>query len=266
MPTAEPTIQELFSLKNKVAFISGATGHLGSAMARALAEAGATVVVSSRSVERGAEFANALPTPENQSHYAVQMDQKDETSIKSAFASACELAGQVDILVNNGTQGDAHDLTDVTYEQFCTQLENAAGYFVLGREFRNHVVARKSTGSLILIGSMYGVVGSYPDAYAGVCSASPVGYHALKGGVVHMTRHLATYWAQDGIRVNCLSPGPFPNDKAPGEMVERLCSKSPMKRMGLPHEMKGAAILLASEAGSYITGQNFIVDGGWTAW
>jgi NAD(P)-dependent dehydrogenase (short-subunit alcohol dehydrogenase family) len=113
---------------------------------------------------------------------------------------------------------------------------------------------------------MYGVVGSYPDAYEGVCAASPVHYHTLKGGIVHLTRHLAVYWAKDNVRVNCLSPGPFPSEKAPQEMVERLCTKSPMGRMGTPEELNGALLLFASDAGSYITGQNLLVDGGWTAW
>ena len=114
---------------------------------------------------------------------------------------------------------------------------------------------------------MYGVVGSYPDAYEGICDASPVGYHALKGGIVHMTRHLAAYWASDNIRVNCLSPGPFPNpESAPAAMVERLCEKLPMKRMGINHELKGVIVFLASDASSYMTGQNLIIDGGWTAW
>jgi len=75
------------------------------------------------------------------------------------------------------------------------------------------------------------------------------------------------YWGKDNVRVNCLSPGPFPNpEKAPQEMVDRLCTKSPMQRMGLPHELKGAAVFLASDASSYMTGQNMIIDGGWTAW
>ena len=117
-----------------------------------------------------------------------------------------------------------------------------------------------------MLGSMYGMVASYPDAYEGVCPASSVAYHALKGGIIHMTRHLAVYWAKDDVRVNCLSPGPFPAERAPHEMVQRLCNKSPMGRMGLPHELKGAALLLASDAGSYITGQNIVIDGGWTAW
>lgn len=81
-----------------------------------------------------------------------------------------------------------------------------------------------------------------------------------------MARHLAVYWAKDRVRVNCLSPGPFPRDTAPVDMVERLSQKSPMGRMGQPHELKGAIVFLASDASSYMTGQNLIIDGGWTAW
>jgi gluconate 5-dehydrogenase len=116
---------------------------------------------------------------------------------------------------------------------------------------------------------MYGVVGSYPDAYEGFEVNSPANYHAMKGGLVHLTRHLAVYWAKDEIRVNAISPGPFPRSETEISMpgfVTRLSEKSPMKRMGRPHELKGALVLLASDAGSYITGQNLIVDGGWTAW
>ncbi|MCP4812568.1 MAG: SDR family oxidoreductase, partial [Planctomycetaceae bacterium] len=150
--------------------------------------------------------------------------------------------------------------------EFAGHLENATGYFLLARRFREHVVQRGVPGNIVMLGSMYGMVASYPDAYADVCAASSVAYHALKGGVIHMTRHLAIYWADDQVRVNCLSPGPFPNENAPQEMVARLCSKSPMKRMGAPHELKGAVLFLASDASSYVTGQNLVVDGGWTSW
>ena len=82
-----------------------------------------------------------------------------------------------------------------------------------------------------------------------------------------MTRHLAVYWAQDSVRVNCLSPGAFPNpESVPQGLVERLIPRCPMKRMGLPHELKGAVVFLASNASSYMTGQNLTIDGGWTAW
>ena len=196
----------------------------------------------------------------------MAINQLDEATIESGFDSAVEQAGRLDVLVNNGHAAGRSDWTGVTGEEFNQQLANAAGYFLLARRFRDHIVQRKAEGSVVMVGSMYGVVASYPDAYKGVCPASPVHYHALKGGIIHMTRHLAAYWAADGVRVNCLSPGPFPNDDAPAEMVKRLRTKSPMNRMGRPSELKGALLLFASEAGSYITGQNLLVDGGWTAW
>ena len=260
----EATVQKLFDMSGRAAIVTGATGHLGGALARALAEAGATVVAASRELSRAEDVARSLPG--DQPHYGVEINQLDEHSIGSGFAAAVEATGGVDVLINNGQQGHAMDLTDVTAEAFSQDLQNATGYFLLARHFRDHVVSRGVSGCVVMIGSMYGVVGSYPDAYEDICTASPVQYHALKGGIIHMTRHLAVYWAKDGVRVNCLSPGPFPSAVAPGEMVERLKQKSPMSRMGDPEELKGPLLLLASDAGSYITGQNLLVDGGWTAW
>ena len=264
--TNEPTVGQLFDLTGKTALISGGTGWLGSSLAAALAEAGATIVVSSRDRHRAEAVAEKLPRPGGAAHHGIEIDQLNEDSIHSGFEDALQRAGKIDILVNNGHAGLADDWTTVTADRFTQQLSNATGYFLLARLLHGHAVDRGAPASIIMLGSMYGVVGSYPDAYAGVCPASPVAYHTLKGGIVHMTRHLAVYWAKDRVRVNCLSPGPFPSDKAPAEMVERLCTKSPMGRMGLPYELKGALLLLASDAGSYITGQNLVIDGGWTAW
>ena len=264
--TKERSIGQLFDLTGRVALITGASGYLGMSMARALAEAGATVVAGSRELSRAKSVAAQLAVTENAAHHGVQLNHLDEAGLQRGFRAAVEAAGRVDILVNNGQQGHAMDLHDVTGEAFQQDLQNVTGYFLLAREFRNHIVERKATGCVVMIGSMYGVVGSYPDAYEGICTASPVQYHALKGGIVHMTRHLAVYWARDGVRVNCLSPGPFPSAKAPTAMVERLRQKSPMSRMGVPEELKGPLLLLCSDAGSYITGQNLLVDGGWTAW
>lgn len=262
----EPSIASLFDLSGRVALITGGTGHLGQSLSRALAEAGATVVIAGRDADRAQAAADQLPSPGGCRHLGVLLNQLDEASLNSGFDAAVAQAGQVDILVNNGQQGHALDWTNVTAEAFSQDLQNATGYFLLARRLRNHVVAREAAGSIIMIGSMYGVVGSYPEAYDGVCTASPVQYHALKGSIVHMTRHLAVYWARDRVRVNCLSPGPFPSAKAPAEMVSRLTQKCPQGRMGVPHELKGPLLLLASDAGSYITGQNLLVDGGWTAW
>ncbi len=261
---SEPTIQELFDLTGRVALVTGASGYLGRSLANALAEAGASVVVSSRDSQRAEEVASSLPG--TAPHCPVTLDHKDESSLRAGFENALDRAGGLDILVNNGHSGPPNDWTDVTAEQFEEQLRNATGYFLLSRLMREHAVDNQKSANIVLLGSMYGMVGSYPDAYEEVCPASPVAYHTLKGGLIHMTRHLAVYWAKDRVRVNCLSPGPFPSEKAPKELVERLHEKSPMRRMGLPHELKGALLLLASDAGSYITGQNLVVDGGWTSW
>jgi gluconate 5-dehydrogenase len=262
----EPSIQQLFDLTGKVALITGASGHLGGALARGLAEAGALVICASRTLAKAQKIASQLPRPAGQLHLGVELNYLNETSIERGFHTAAEKAGKVDILVNNGHFADGHDLNTVTATQFQAQLQNATGYFLLARHLRNHVVSRQAPGSIIMLGSMYGLVGSYPDAYDGVCSASPVHYHTLKGGIVQMTRHLAVYWAQDNVRVNCLSPGPFPSPQAPPELVRRLNTKSPLRRMGIPHELKGPLLLLASDAGSYLTGQNLVIDGGWTSW
>ena len=262
-----PTIQEQFDLSGKSALITGGTGWLGTAFSEAMAESGASVMVGSRDLERAQAAASKLPKSGGAEHHGVRLDQMEPEPLNQGFKDAVAAMGKIDILVNNGLEGCPNDWTDATFEQFARHQVNNAGYFELARLLRNHAVERKAPGSIVMLGSMYGVVASYPDAYEGVSVASPVAYHALKGGTIHMTRHLAAYWAKDNVRVNCLSPGPFPIDNdIPAEMERRLCSKNPMKRMGRPHELKGALILLISDAGSYITGQNILVDGGWTAW
>ncbi len=260
------TIQEQFDLSGKVALVTGATGYLGTAFATALAEAGASVVISSRDAERGQEAANKLPSPGGAAHHGVALDQMNGDSVGSGFQAAVQAAGQIDVLINNGLDAQGKDLTEITFDQFAEHQHNNAGYFTLARLFHDHVVGRGAPGSIVNLGSMYGQVASYPDAYEGICSASSVAYHALKGGTIHMTRHLGAYWAKDGVRVNCLSPGAFPSSAAPQAMVKRLETKCPMGRMGDPSELKGIIVFLASDASSYMTGQNVTIDGGWTAW
>lgn len=265
--TPQPTVQTLFDLTGKTALITGGAGWLGGAMSSALAEAGASVIIgSSRSAEAAQQVADALPVTGDAVHHGVVIDYGNADSIQKGFEAAAEAAGHIDVLVNNGLSICGKDLTNVTHAEFIDDAAQNAGWFELSRLLRDHAVEHNYSASIIMIGSMYGLVGSYPDAYEGVFTASPVSYHALKGGTVHMTRHLAVYWAKDNVRVNCLNPGPFPTDKIPPEMVRRLRAKCPMNRMGKPHELKGAIVFLASEASSYVTGQSLTVDGGWTAW
>lgn len=174
------------------------------------------------------------------------------------------------MLVNNAYGGTGQSIDKATAEDFDRAYHTGVtAYFILARAVANHLRGREAPGSIINIASMYGVVASYPDAYAGLNYASPPNYHGMKGGLVHLTRHLAVYWARYGIRVNALSPGPFPTDKTHAEqpeLIRRLSAKVPLGRMGQPEEVKGAVVFLASDASHYVTGQNLLVDGGWTAW
>lgn len=262
----KPTIQSLFDLAGRVAVVTGGTGHLGTALCQGLAEAGASVVVTSRDVERAQLAAQALPRMGNARHWGLALNHRDPVDAGRVVDAVMALTGKIDALVNNAHESVAHDLTEITAEEFSRQLENATAYFELARLVHRHAVERRAPASIILLGSMYGVVGSYPEVYQGVCPANSVAYQTLKGGVIQMTRHLAVYWAADRVRVNCLSPGPFPGPSAPEELVQRLNRKSPMRRMGRPAELKGAIVFLASDASSYLTGHNLVVDGGWTAW
>lgn len=263
---AEPSIQQLFDLRNKVALVTGGTGHLGKSISRALAEAGARVVLTSRDSDRALEAMRNLPANGQQSHLSHPLDQMSPEQLSASFEAIVKQCGRIDVLVNNAHEHVDADVTNIAASQFTRQLQNATGYFLLARLVRDRAVECGATASVIMLGSMYGQVASYPDAYDGICTASPVAYHALKGGILQMTRHLAVYWARDNVRVNSLSPGPFPGPRTPHRLVDRLCEKSPMKRMGRPHELKGAVVFLASDASSYVTGHNLVVDGGWTAW
>jgi NAD(P)-dependent dehydrogenase (short-subunit alcohol dehydrogenase family) len=267
MAEAERSVQQLFDLSGKVAIVTGAAGWLGSAMSRALAEAGATLVVTSRDGGQAADFAASLP---GSGHVGIGFEQGDTDTIPGFVQDVVARKGQIDILVNNAYGGTGPTIDTATAEDFDKAYHTGVtAYFLLAREVVHHLRARQASGSIINIGSMYGVVASYPDAYTDLPVKSPPNYHGLKGGIVHLTRHLSVYWAADNVRVNCISPGPFPKqvmfDEQPG-FIERLEAKSPMGRMGRPEELKGLVVLLASEAGSYINGQNILVDGGWTAW
>jgi gluconate 5-dehydrogenase len=259
------SVFDLFNLSGKVAFISGGAGLLGTAFSEALSDAGAHLVIASRNLEKCQELADRLEGE----HFALQLDLADEGAIRRAIDACVGRFGRLDVLINNGYGGSLPRIENATAEDFQNSFAvGVTSYFVAAQQAHRYMRAIGG-GAIINIGSMYGVVGSYPDAYQGLDFGSPPNYHALKGAVVHLTRHLAVYWAKDNVRVNCLSPGPFPRPETRSqspEFIRRLESHSPMRRMGEPAELKGALLLLATEAGSYITGQNLLVDGGWTAW
>ena len=127
---------------------------------------------------------------------------------------------------------------------------------------------KQRQGSIINIASMYGVVSPNPEIYGTSGQNNPPFYGAAKAGIIQLTKYLACHYVKDGVRANCISPGPFPNldTKMNKDFIENLSRKTPMNRVGQPAELQGIAVLLASDASSYINGQNIGVDGGWTVW
>lgn len=264
---AERSVMDLLSLKGKVAVVTGACGWLGSSMSRSLAEAGARVVATSRDGDQADAFAASLP---GKGHLGLGFSQSDSDTVSPFVADVIDSMGQIDVLVNNAYGGPAPSIDEATAEDFDQAYHlGVTSYFLLAREVASHLRSRGVPGSIINIASMYGIVASYPSAYEGLPPNSPASYHGLKGGLVHLTRHLAAYWAKDKIRVNAICPGAFPKAELKTELPEfvaRLEEKVPLGRMGEPEELKGLVLLLASDAGSYMTGQNILADGGWTAW
>lgn len=268
------TIQELLDLQGKVAIVTGGAGHLGKAISESLAELGANVVITSRSLDTCSALADRL-SDTYQRCVAVRCDTGVDSDLDELFATTVDTFGRVDVVVNNAYGGPAPNIDDATSEDFDTSLHNGVtSYFGVAQRAcmqmrRQNADGTGTGGSILNNASMYGVVASYPKVYEGLRANSPPNYHAVKGAVIHLTRHLAAYWAEHNIRVNAFSPGPFPQkqaeEKNPG-FLDRLAEKVPLQRIGQPHEMKGVVALLASEAGSYITGQNILVDGGWTIW
>ncbi|MSV28635.1 MAG: SDR family oxidoreductase [Bryobacterales bacterium] len=267
------TVWELFKLDGKVAVVTGAARNLGYDMALALAEAGADLVITSRRLAEARAAADRIRGATGRGVLPVEMEVTVETQVEQMVETALAEYGRIDILVNNA--GNVAKSTPETAPFERRALEawsevvavNLTGVFLCSK----HVVARAMkparSGNIINIASTAGVVGKDRRQYwdTGMGGAT-LDYHAAKGGVISMTRDMAAYLAPDGIRANCISPGGFWRNQPP-QFVERYNANVPMGRMGQDgKELKGAVVFLASEASSYVTGHNLVVDGGLTAW
>lgn len=260
----------IFSLKGKTALVTGATGHLGRAMALILAEAGATVLINSRSQERCAALVNEIKQLGFMAECAV-FDVTSETAIRD-FASS--LTGEaLDILINNAYVGGAGsiELTDSIAYAASYDVTMLAAHRLVSSLLPNLRVGVASNGdaSVINLASMYATVSPDQRIYDSKAGANPPFYGAAKAALLHWTRYAACEFGREGIRVNAISPGPFPSDSVQQnqpEFIFKLAQKVPMNRIGAPEEIKGPVLFLASSASSYVTGANIVVDGGWTCW
>ncbi len=265
---------ELFSLKNKTAIVTGACGLIGKEHCRALAEAGANVVVADINEGACMELAKSLGA----NHLGLAINVTDKSSLETARDKILAKYGSIDVLINNAAINDMFEnpamaATQSMFEHYPLDMwlksldVNVTGVFLCSQVFGT-VMAQQGKGSIINVASTYGIVGPDQSIYQNekgeqTFYKSPA-YPATKGAVVNFTRFLAAYWGEKGVRVNTLSPGGVENSQDEF-FVQNYSKKTALKRMAVPTDYKGAVVFLSSDASAYMTGANLIVDGGWTA-
>lgn len=262
-------LKDLFSLKNRTALVTGGAGYLGLAICEALAELGANVVIASRDGEKCKNAAIALQNAFGSDIRTIglRLNLLEPESVANCIQGVEHEFGGLDILVNNAWSGKKNSWESITEEDWRYDIDMSlnAPFRMLKAAFP---MLKARRGVILNIASMYGHVAPDYHIYEGTTFANPPSYGAAKAGVIQFTRYLASFLSPHGIRANAISPGAFPHPPTREHTVflDRLSGKNPLNRVGEPHELKGAVALLCSDAGSYMTGQNICVDGGWAVW
>lgn len=259
-------IAELMDMHGRVVLITGGAGHIGAAFAHALAELGASIVLLDIDKHRAEQLASELIVAYGVEAQILVCDLEDEESIKNAVNTLVQL----DVLINNaalvgssGLEGWAVPLADQSLSTWRRALEvNLTAAFCLIQGCLP-LLNRSESPSIINVGSIYGSVGMDMRLYEGVEYVTPAAYAASKGGLTQLTRYLSTALAPK-IRVNTISPGGIERIGQEQEFKERYEMKTPLSRMGSEEDLKGVVAFLASDLSSYVTGQNIMVDGGWS--
>lgn len=273
-------LDPLFSVRDKVVVVTGGFGQIGAEFVRSLHERGARVAVTSRS--EVANPAERLGIDDRDGRLlAVAMDITDQASVDAGFDRIVSAWGVPTVVVNNAgidTQPSAPPEVSGPFEEFPVDVfrevvdTNLVGTFLVtqaaGRRMRDAGVG----GSIVNVGSIYGMVSPVQDIYAykaedtGIPFIKPVAYSAAKSGLYNLTRYCATYWGRAGIRVNTLTPSGVRRDTQDEKFQANYIARMPIGRMAEAGDFNGALVFLASDASTYMTGSNLVVDGGWTAW
>jgi gluconate 5-dehydrogenase len=272
----------LFSLEGKTAVLTGASGFLGRTFALALLANGARVVALGRSERLKIEAAGWANEFGSDKVAVKQVDMYDVAGLDELCKGIAVEEPSIDVLINNAHELGAAtgfnvpegSLENSTFDQWQRNLQGGVYWAVQTTQTLGLKMKQQGRGSIINIATMYASVAPRPQLYEGTASLNPPGYSASKAALVAFTRYTASFWGRDGVRANCISPGPFSNtEDVDGQnavaedspFVQRLKGYTVLNRIGRPVELCGALLFLASDASSYVTGQNFNVDGGWTA-
>lgn len=270
-------IKSLFDLTGRSAVVTGGAGLLGTRFCRTLASAGARVYLADRNLAQAQKAAADL-SGEGLAVRAVELDVTDPDSVRSLAQAVVDESGSFDILVNSAaldpkfdpSHGQSYNQSfeDYPLSDWKQAIDvNLTGVFLCCQAAARQMLKQEKS-VIINICSIYGLVGPDQRIYhknGQVTQFKPAYYSATKAGVLGLTRYLAAYYAGKGLRVNALTPGGIYNEHDP-EFTEAYSSRAILGRMGGKDEMNGALLFLASDASSYMTGANLVVDGGWTAW
>jgi NAD(P)-dependent dehydrogenase (short-subunit alcohol dehydrogenase family) len=268
---------ERFSLRGRTAIVTGAVGLLGREHCRALGEAGANVVATDVDPSACERFARELAEGDIPA-IGVAADITGRADLERLRDAALQRFGAIDVLVNNAAIDDKYDASadleasrfeEYPLERWRRSLDvNVTGTFLCCQIIGKQMV-QKGRGSIINVASTYGVVAPDQSLYQGEQGEQlffkSAAYPVSKSAVIALSRYLATYWGRSGVRVNTLSPGGVEAQQDP-HFIDSYSRRTPMGRMARRDEYRGALVFLASEASSYLTGFNLVVDGGWTAW
>jgi NAD(P)-dependent dehydrogenase (short-subunit alcohol dehydrogenase family) len=254
--------EQIFSCKDKVAIVTGGGGLLGKEISKALADFGAKVYV----VELDQQ--NEESTSTSPQINFLKLNTTSEVEVKRVFNQISSEEKGLDILVTCAyprTKDWGAVVEDVPFESWQENLNSQlGGTFICCREAAA-IMKNTGGGSIINMASTYGVVAPDFSIYEGTDMTMPVAYSAIKSGIIGLTRYFATYYADYDIRANSISPGGI-RDKQSDEFVNHYSKKTPLGRMGRASDIVGGIIFLASESSAYVTGQNLLIDGGWTTW
>ncbi|MFD1848757.1 SDR family oxidoreductase [Oceanobacillus bengalensis] len=252
-------VKELFDITGKTAIITGGGRGLGEVISEGFAEAGANIVVCSRKEENCKEVSEKLKKQYDVKTLAIKCDVTNPEDIKNVVNKTVEAFGRIDILVNNSGATWGAPVDEMPIEAFQKVMNvNVLGTFLMSQAV-GKVMTKQKSGKIINIASVAGLKGSNPKYM------DAIGYNSSKGAIITFTKDLAVKWGERGIYVNAIAPGFFPT-KMTKVLLERggesMTSRTPIQRFGSADDLKGVALLLASNASNYITGETIVVDGG----